>query len=163
MNGDYGLNPNYVEGSTDVNEGKYTFGDTLTKRLSEGLTKMGDCAKSPEDSNSSLEPINVDVNLTGNYDHPNYTYSLNITNHTGEEIKGGWTVSFDLPKSAVYKSSWGGTYSVKDNGDFNTITLTSGAWQNISPGATVTIQGMIGLCFSGVRNITFNGMNPVGI
>ncbi|MBS6889823.1 MAG: chitinase C-terminal domain-containing protein, partial [Clostridium sp.] len=95
MNGDYGLNPNYVEGSTDVNEGKYTFGDTLTKRLSEGLTKMGDCAKSPEDSNSSLEPINVDVNLTGNYDHPNYTYSLNITNHTGEEIKGGWTVSFD--------------------------------------------------------------------
>ncbi|MFQ8921136.1 MAG: chitinase, partial [Clostridium paraputrificum] len=85
------------------------------------------------------------------------------TNHTGEEIKGGWTVSFDLPKSAVYKSSWGGTYSVKDNGDFNTITLTSGAWQNISPGATVTIQGMIGLCFSGVRNITFNGMNPVGI
>ena len=162
MNGDYGLNPNYVEGSTDVNEGKYTFGDTLTKRLSEGLTKMGDCAKSPEDSNSSLEPINVDVNLTGNYDHPNYTYSLNITNHTGEEIKGGWTVSFDLPKSALYKSSWGGTYTVEDNGDFARVTLTSGAWQNISSGATVTIQGMIGLCFSGVRNITFNGMNPIG-
>ena len=162
MNGDYGLNPNYVEGSTDVNEGKYTFGDTLTKRLSEGLTKMGDCAKSPEDSNSSLEPINVDVNLTGNYDHPNYTYSLNITNHTGEEIKGGWTVSFDLPKSALYKSSWGGTYSVEDNGDFSRVTLTSGAWQNISSWATVTIQGMIGLCFSGVRNITFNGMNPIG-
>ena len=162
MNGDYGLNPNYVEGSTDVNEGKYTFGDTLTKRLSEGLTKMGDCTKSPEDSNSSLEPINVDVNLTGNYDHPNYTYSLNITNHTGEEIKGGWTVSFDLPKSALYKSSWGGTYSVEDKGDFARVTLTSGGWQNIASGATVTIQGMIGLCFSGVRNITFNGMNPIG-
>ena len=162
MNGDYGLNQNYVEGSTDVNEGKYTFGDTLTKRLSEGLTKMGDCTKSPEDSNSSLEPINVDVNLTGNYDHPNYTYSLNITNHTGEEIKGGWTVSFDLPKSALYKSSWGGTYSVEDKGDFARVTLTSGGWQNIASGATVTIQGMIGLCFSGVRNITFNGMNPIG-
>ena len=25
MNGDYGENPNYVKGSTNVNEGKYTF------------------------------------------------------------------------------------------------------------------------------------------
>nr|WP_015141786.1 glycosyl hydrolase family 18 protein [Clostridium perfringens]AFV15073.1 chitodextrinase [Clostridium perfringens] len=161
MNGDYGLNPNYVEGSNKINEGKYTFGDTLTKRLSQGL-KMGVCNKTPDDLNISLEPINVDVKFNGKYDHPNYTYSIDITNYTDKEIKGGWNVSFDLPKSAVFKSSWGGTYSVTDNGDFNTITLTSGAWQNIAPNSTITVQGMIGLCFSGIRNVTFNGMNPIG-
>ncbi|AWS27147.1 chitinase C-terminal domain-containing protein [Clostridium perfringens] len=162
MNGDYGLNPNYVEGSNKINEGKYTFGDTLTKRLSQGLKKMGVCNKTPDDLNISLEPINVDVKFNGKYDHPNYTYSIDITNYTDKEIKGGWNVSFDLPKSAVFKSSWGGTYSVTDNGDFNTITLTSGAWQNIAPNSTITVQGMIGLCFSGIRNVTFNGMNPIG-
>ncbi|WP_283697427.1 glycosyl hydrolase family 18 protein [Clostridium perfringens] len=162
MNGDYGLNPNYVEGSNKINEGKYTFGDTLTKRLSQGLKKMGACNKTPDDLNTSLEPINVDVKFNGKYDHPNYTYSIDITNYTDKEIKGGWNVSFDLPKSAVFKSSWGGTYSVTDNGDFNTITLTSGAWQNIAPNSTITVQGMIGLCFSGIRNVTFNGMNPIG-
>lgn len=162
MNGDYGLNPNYVEGSNKINEGKYTFGDTLTKRLSQGLKNMGACNKTPDDISMSLDPINVDVKFNGKYDHPNYTYSIDITNYTDKEIKGGWTVSFDLPKSAVFKSSWGGTYSVTDNGDFNTITLTSGAWQNIAPSSTITVQGMIGLCFSGIRNVTFNGMNPIG-
>ena len=162
MNGDYGLNPNYVEGSNKINEGKYTFGNTLTKRLSQGLKNMGACNKTPDDISMSLDPINVDVKFNGKYDHPNYTYSIDITNYTDKEIKGGWTVSFDLPKSAVFKSSWGGTYSVTDNGDFNTITLTSGAWQNIAPSSTITVQGMIGLCFSGIRNVTFNGMNPIG-
>ncbi|WP_283698617.1 glycosyl hydrolase family 18 protein [Clostridium perfringens] len=162
MNGDYGLNPNYVEGSNKINEGKYTFGNTLTKRLSQGLKNMGACNKTPDDISMSLDPINVDVKFNGKYDHPNYTYSIDITNYTDKEIKGEWTVSFDLPKSAVFKSSWGGTYSVTDNGDFNTITLTSGAWQNIAPSSTITVQGMIGLCFSGIRNVTFNGMNPIG-
>lgn len=41
MDGDYDLNPNYVEGSTDLNEGKYIFGDTLTKKFSNGLRVMG--------------------------------------------------------------------------------------------------------------------------
>lgn len=162
MNGDYGLNPNYVEGSTKINEGKYTFGDTLTKRLKAGLDKMGDCKES-KDEIANLEPINVDVKLSGVYDHPNYTYALDITNHTGEKIEGGWTVSFDLPKSAVYKSSWGGTATTEDiNDTFTRVTITGGAWQGIDPGAKITVQGMIGLCFSGVRNITFNGKNPVG-
>lgn len=162
MNGDYGLNPNYVEGSTKINEGKYTFGDTLTKRLKAGLDKMGDC-KETNDEIPNLEPINVDVKLGGVYDHPNYTYTLDITNHTGEKIEGGWTVSFDLPKSAVYNSSWGGTATTEDiNDTFTRVTITGGAWQGIDPGAKISVQGMIGLCFSGVRNITFNGKNPVG-
>ncbi len=162
MNGDYGLNPNYEEGSSDINKGKYTFGDTLTKRLSNGLTNMGACSKTPEDSNNSLEPINVSVNFGGSYDHPNYTYDIKVKNYTGKEIKGGWEVSFDLPKSALYKSSWGGNYTLKDNGDFTTVTIKSGNWQNINAGATVNLQGMIGLCFSDVRNIKFNDMKPVG-
>ncbi len=162
MNGDYGLNPNYVEGSTKINEGKYTFGDTLTKRLKAGLDKMGDC-KETNDEIPNLEPINVDVKLGGVYDHPNYTYTLDITNHTGEKIEGDWTVSFDLPKSAVYNSSWGGTATTEDiNDTFTRVTITGGAWQGIDPGAKISVQGMIGLCFSGVRNITFNGKNPIG-
>ncbi|WP_315078453.1 glycosyl hydrolase family 18 protein [uncultured Clostridium sp.] len=162
MNGDYGLNPNYVEGSNKINEGKYTFGDTLTKLLSNGLKNIGNCKETYDDSTSSLEPVNVEVSLSGKYDHPNYTYDIKIKNCTDKKIDGGWNVSFDLPKSALYKSSWGGTYSLKDNGDFKTVTIKSGDWQSIEPGATVAIQGMIGLCFSGVRNITFNGMNPIG-
>ncbi|WP_125152348.1 glycosyl hydrolase family 18 protein [Clostridium rectalis] len=161
MNGDYGLNPNYKEGSDSVNEGKYTFGDTLTKKLSNGLRNMGECSVTPEDNNMNLKPINVSVDLSGTYDHPNYTYDIKITNFTGKEIKGGWEVSFDLPKSALYKSSWGGAYTLKDNGDFTTVTIKSSGWQSISANGTEHIQGMIGLCFSGVRNITFNGMNPV--
>ena len=123
---------------------------------------MGDC-KETNDEIPNLEPINVDVKLGGVYDHPNYTYTLDITNHTGEKIEGDWTVSFDLPKSAVYNSSWGGTATTEDiNDTFTRVTITGGAWQGIDPGAKISVQGMIGLCFSGVRNITFNGKNPIG-
>ncbi|MGL4740656.1 MAG: glycosyl hydrolase family 18 protein [Sarcina sp.] len=161
MNGDYDLNPNYVPGSTNVNEGKYTYGNTLTKKLSDGLDKMGPCSLT-DDSVKTDGEIAVGVEMTGNYDHPNYTYSLNVTNYSNETIPGGWTVSFDLPNSAIYKSSWGGQATQTPNGEFTTITITAGAWHGMAPGETVTLQGMIGLCFSGVRNITFNGFTPVG-
>ncbi|MGL5714608.1 MAG: glycosyl hydrolase family 18 protein [Paraclostridium sp.] len=161
MDADYGLNPNYVEGSTDINEGKYTFGNTLTKRLADGLKAMGPAQKS-EDEDSSLQPIAVDVKQTGTYDHPNYTYDFQITNHTDEAIQGGWELAFDLPKSAEFKSTWGGEYSIEDKGHFNRVTLKSSGWQTLEPGATTNLSGMIGLCFSGVKNVTFNGMKPVG-
>ncbi|MGL4912701.1 MAG: glycosyl hydrolase family 18 protein, partial [Romboutsia sp.] len=161
MDGDYGLNPNYVEGSTDINEGKYTFGNTLTKRFANGLKAMGPANKSPED-NAGLEKIGVEVEQSGTYDHPNYTYDFKVTNHTGEKIEGGWEIAFDLPKSAKFKSTWGGTFTEEDKGDFTRITLKSSGWQTLEPGASTNLQGMIGLCFSGVRNVTFNGMNPVG-
>lgn len=161
MNGDYGENPNYVKGSDNVNEGKYTFGNTLTKRLSNGLEKIGNCSVT-KDETEGLPEIGVDVNFSGVYDHPNYTYSLKITNHTDKKIEGGWEVSFDLPKSAIYKSSWGGTSSLKDNGDFTTVTLKGGGWQGIDPGASIEVQGMIGLSFSGIRNVKFNGAKPIG-
>ncbi|MGL5328168.1 MAG: glycosyl hydrolase family 18 protein [Peptostreptococcaceae bacterium] len=161
MDGDYGLNPDYVEGSTDINEGKYTYGDTLTTRLSNGLEKMGP-AKETEEGNDNLPQIGVSVESSGTYDHPNYTYDFKVTNHTDETIEGGWELAFDLPKSAVYKSSWGGTATQEDNGDFTRVTLTSSGWQKLAPGETTNLQGMIGLCFSGVRNVTFNGMKPVG-
>ena len=161
MDGDYGLNPNYVPGSTDINEGKYTYGNTLTKRLSDGLEAMGPANKTDESLKGTSE-IGVEVELKGNYDHPNYTYEFIITNHTDEEIKGGWEIAFDLPKSAEFKSTWGGTVTKQDNGEFTRITIQSSGWQNLAPGATTNLQGMIGLCFSGVRNITFNGMIPAG-
>lgn len=161
MNGDYGPNPNYVPGSTDVNEGKYTYGNTLTKQLSDGLDKMGPCTVT-DDSTPSDGDIAVDLKLSGNYDHPNYTYTIDITNHTGEKIDGNWTVSFDLPNSSKYTSSWGGTATQTPNGDFTTITIQGGAWQSIEPGQKISIQGMIGLSFSGVKNLKFNGKTPVG-
>ncbi|MGL4913424.1 MAG: glycosyl hydrolase family 18 protein [Romboutsia sp.] len=161
MDADYGLNPNYVQGSTDINEGKYTFGNTLTKRLADGLKAMGPAQKT-EDEDSSLQPIAVEVEQTGTYDHPNYTYDFKITNHTDEAIKGGWELAFDLPKSAVFKSTWGGEYSIEDKGHFNRVTLKSSGWQTLEPGATTNLSGMIGLCFSGVKNVTFNGKKPVG-
>lgn len=161
MDGDYDLNPNYVEGSTDINEGKYITGNTLTNRLRDGLDAMGDADKTIE-GNQNLKPIAVDVKASGTYDHPNYTYDFKVTNNTTEEIKGGWEISFDLPKSAVFKSTWGGTVTQKENGDFTNITIKSSGWQNLAPGETTNLQGMIGLCFGGIRNVTFNGMNPVG-
>ncbi|WP_297437537.1 glycosyl hydrolase family 18 protein, partial [uncultured Clostridium sp.] len=161
MNGDYGPNPDYVPGSDNINEGKYTHGNTLTKQLSDGLDAMGD-ATVTDDRPETSGDVKVDVEMVGDYDHPNYTYSLNVTNHTGEEIKGGWEVAFDLPNSAIFKSPWGGTVTETPNGDFTRITIESAGWNNLAVGETTTLQGMIGLCFSGIRNITFNGMNPVG-
>ena len=161
MDGDYGLNDNYVPGSTDINEGKYTVGDTLTSRLMAGLDEMGPATKT-EDDNAGLESIDIDVTLTGNYDHPNYTYDFEIVNNTTQTIQGGWELAFDLPKSAVFKSAWGGTVSETDNGDFTRITIQSSGWQTLEPGAKANLQGMIGLCFSGVQNITFNGKRVNG-
>ncbi len=39
---------------------------------------MGACSKTTEDSNNSLEPINVSVDFDGSYDHPNYTYDIKV-------------------------------------------------------------------------------------
>ncbi|MGL4820601.1 MAG: glycosyl hydrolase family 18 protein, partial [Bacilli bacterium] len=162
MDGDFGPNPNYVKGSTDVTKGKYTFGDTLTKRLRAGLNAMGDAVKSPEDG-ANLEPIKVDVKFGGTYDHPNYTYAIDVTNYTGADIAGGWELSFDLPKSSVFRSAWGATVTQKDlNDEFTRVTLKAGGWQALKPGEKVTLQGAIGLTFGGVRNLTFNGKKPVG-
>ncbi|MGL4800043.1 MAG: immunoglobulin-like domain-containing protein, partial [Cellulosilyticaceae bacterium] len=41
-------------------------------------------------------------------------------------------------------------------------TIKSSGWQNLEPGASTNLQGMIGLCFGGLRNLTFNGMIPAG-
>ncbi|MGL4799344.1 MAG: glycosyl hydrolase family 18 protein, partial [Cellulosilyticaceae bacterium] len=161
MDGDYGYNPNYVPGSTDINEGKYTYGDTLTKRLSQGLDAMGP-AKKTEEGLKGLEEVAVEVDVKGKYDHPNYTYEFVVTNHTEEMLEGGWELAFDLPKSAEFKSAWGGIVTEQDKGDFTRITIKSSGWQNLEPGASTNLQGMIGLCFGGLRNLTFNGMIPAG-
>lgn len=88
---------------------------------------------------SDLPPIAVDVDFDGIYDHPSYTYKIHVTNNTGSEIPGGWTVSFDLPKSAVFKSSWAGNATQEDVGEFTRVTLTAGAWNKIP----VDAKGMV--------------------
>lgn len=159
MNGDYGLNPNYVAESKDINQGKYTFGDTLTKRLSDGLNKIGPSTKTQDDP--VIEPIiDVNVDFTGKYDHPNYQYAITVKNNTDKVIPGGWKLGFDIPKSAKFGSSWSGTANVKDIGDFYRVTITSGGWNSIPVGAIAKIEGTITLSFSDIRNVTFNGSTP---
>ena len=159
MNGDYGLNPNYKPGSTNVNEGKYTFGDTLTKRLKSGLDALGNC-KVTDDSIKGLTQTDVDVVFSGKYDHPNYTYDIKVTNKTDKAIDTGWKVSFDLPKSAIFGQPQGGSSTIEDIGDFNRVTITSSGWQKLGVGESASLAGSIKLCFGGVRNLTFNGMRP---
>jgi chitinase len=62
MNGTLVLNPNYKPGSTNINEGKYTFGDTLTSRLKSGLDSIGNC-KVTDDSIPGLSQNDVEVYL----------------------------------------------------------------------------------------------------
>ena len=162
MNGDYGPNPNYKPGSTDINEGKYTFGDTLTSRLRAGLDAIGD-SKVTDDSIKGLDQTDVEVTFGGKYDHPNYTYDIKVTNKTDKAIDTGWKVSFDLPKSAIFGQPQGGSATIEDVGDFNRITITSSGWQNLGVGESASLAGTIKLNFGGVRNLTFNGMRPSNV
>ena len=162
MNGDFGPNPNYKPGSTNINEGKYNFGDTLTSRLRSGLDAIGNC-KVTDDSIPGLSQTDVEVVFGGKYDHPNYTYDIKVTNKTDKAIDKGWTVSFDLPKSAIFAQPQGGTATIEDIGDFNRVTITSSGWQNLGVGETASLAGSIKLCFGGVKNLTFNGMLPSNV
>ena len=162
MNGDYGLNSNYVKGSTNVNEGKYTFGNTLTKRLRDGLDKMGDCTKTDE-SLKGLSVIDVAVDMDIKYDHPNGELTFTLKNDSNATINKDWELAFDVPKSCIYSGVEGGTGTATENGEFNRITLKSSGWTEFTPGSTATIKAKFKLCFSGVKNITVNGMIPYNI
>ncbi|MGL5151715.1 MAG: glycosyl hydrolase family 18 protein [Clostridium sp.] len=159
MNGDYSLNPNYDKNSNDPNKGKYTFGDTLTKKLSGGLKKMGD-AKDTSDAIPGLKTVDVDIKFEGKYDHPNYYGDIYVTNNTGADING-FNVSFDLPKSSIFVSTQASSFTQEDVGDFNRITLNASGWMgNLPKGAQAKIPVTIKLCFGGIKNLTFNGMKP---
>ncbi|MGL4799946.1 MAG: glycosyl hydrolase family 18 protein [Cellulosilyticaceae bacterium] len=176
MNGDYDLNPNYDpsydpttadrnDPSFDpnlANKGKYTFGDTLTETLRAGIDRIGPCEKTvtPWDT---LATTDVEVTMSIKYDHPNGEYLFNIKNVGKEDIAGNWKLEFDFPKSANFKGSWDGTVSKEANGEFTHITISGGGWNVIKPGAVVPVRGAVDLCYSGVQNITFNGLKPINL
>lgn len=149
-----------MHGDYDYDEEKqeYTVGDTLTTMLHDQLKKMGP-AKITSDVDLDVETADYDVEFTGKYDHPNYYYTINVTNHTGEALKA-FKLSFDLPKSAIFQSTYGGGEPVitdaKDPA-FKTVTLTAPAWQTLEDGETMKLEGAIKLNFGGVKNFKLNG------
>lgn len=149
MHGDYDY---------DETTKEYTVGDTLTTMLYEQLTKTAP-ASITSDIDINNETANFDVEFTGKYDHPNYYYTINVTNHTGESLKS-FTLSFDLPKSAIFQSYYGGSAPViTDAADpaFKTVTLTAPGWQTLEDGGTMKLEGSIKLNFGGVKNFKLNG------
>ncbi|MGG7177939.1 glycosyl hydrolase family 18 protein [Clostridium paraputrificum] len=165
MNGDYGLNPNYKAGSTNPNEGKYNFGNTLTSRLKKGLDGLGDCKVTDDIGSGAIEVIDVDVQTDSKYDHPNGEVNFTITNNTGFALPKEWTLSFDIPKSAIYTGAEGAqdAGTVTEVGDFYRVTLKASSWQTVANGGKATIKAKTKLCISGVRNIRVNGKVPANI
>lgn len=149
MHGDYDY---------DEEQGKYVVGDTLTTMLHDQLKAMGP-AKLTSDIDINSETADFEVKFGGKYDHPNYTYELELINHTGEELKN-WELSFDLPNSAVWGSSWGGTATTAPSKTpgFTTVTIKGPGWVSIPDGGSSgALQGTIKLNFSGVKNFKLNG------
>ena len=149
MHGDYDY---------DEAQGKYVVGDTLTTMLYDQFKAMGP-AKLTTDIDIDSETADFEVKFGGKYDHPNYTYELELINHTGEELKN-WELSFDLPNSAVWGSSWGGTATTvpSKTPGFTTVTIKGPGWVSIPDGGSSgVLQGTIKLNFSGVKNFKLNG------
>ena len=149
-----------MHGDYDYDEaaGKYVVGDTLTTMFHDQFASM-DAAQITSDIDLNGTPLDFSVDFGGKYDHPNYTYLIKVTNNTKEEIPAGWTLTFDLPNSAVFTSSWGGTYSVEQSAkrEFSTVSLSAGEWQALGAGESVELQGMIKLNFAGAKNFKLNG------
>lgn len=150
MHGDYDY---------DEEAQEYTVGDTLTTMLYDRLTAM-DPADITSDIDLDAEVADFDVDFTGKYDHPNYYYTITVTNNTGAPIQA-FELSFDLPKSAVFQSAYGGNAPVIEESDdpaFNTVTISAPAWQVLNDGESMELQGAIKLNFAGVKNFKLNGM-----
>ena len=150
MHGDY----DYDEAAKE-----YVVGDTLTTKLYDQLTAMPK-AKMTTDIAITEEAADFDATFTGKYDHPNYVYTINLKNNTGKKLDD-WTLSFDLPRSAIFASSYGGgpvTISDAKDPAFQTITLSSSGWQSLDHGQTIKLDGAIKLNFAGVKNFRLNGI-----
>lgn len=138
--GDYDLQPN----------GEYNMGTTLTSLAHNMFQSAG-----PADSNMDNFPLpaetaDYEVSFGGNYDHPNYTFALTLTNHGTEEIPAGWKLGFSLPKTTSLTSVWGASYTQQaDHGDYQRFEIQSPGWQGIPAGGSITLQGMMKLTFSG--------------
>ncbi|MEG0297579.1 MAG: glycosyl hydrolase family 18 protein [Clostridium sp.] len=157
MNGDYGPNPNYVKGSKDPNKGKYTWGDTLTSRLSNGLEKMGNCSPTDDNLPGDLDVSEGNISIDYKYDHPNGEAKISVTGKDGKAFPKGWELQFDMPKSAIFTSVENGTFEViKETDEFVRVKVKSSMWSE-----HVVVKAK--LCYSGLRNIRINGKVPANM
>ncbi|KWX87288.1 hypothetical protein AMQ83_14000, partial [Paenibacillus riograndensis] len=91
------------------------------------------------------------ISVGGTYAHANHTYSLKITCKSEAEIPGCWKLEFDLPTTTALTSAWGAgdVEQISTAWDVNRYRLTGTASQAIANGATLELQGMMKLNFSG--------------
>lgn len=145
-----------MHGDYDYDEQKqeYVIGDTLTTMFHDQFAAAG-ASKVTSDIDYTNDTLDFSVDFGGKYDHPNYTYSIKVTNNTSTAIPAGYTFSFDLPKSSKFSSAWGATATTEDNGDFNTVTFTSTS--ALPAGGSVEFTGMFKCCFSAAKNFKING------
>ncbi|WP_150269520.1 glycosyl hydrolase family 18 protein [Paenibacillus tepidiphilus] len=144
-------------------DGTYTYGSSLTSYAYEQL-KSASAPGGPAKPQLP-PPANFDVAFSGTYDHPNYTYTLKISNNTGSAIPGGWKLEFDLPTTVTLTSVWGAgaVEQIASAWDFNRYRVTGTASQSIASGGTLELQGMMKLNFSGgPQRITLNGSSSQG-
>ena len=149
--------------------GEYYMGDTLTSLAYELFKQDGTSADDQmSDIELPTETKDFDIEFSGDYAHPNYTFTMKVVNNTGQEIAPGWTLAFDLPKTTTLKSAWG--MDIKDlgeHGDFHRYKLVGPGWKGIPDGGSYSFQGMMKLCFSGgpqnlVLNDKYASVNEVG-
>lgn len=148
MHGDYDY---------DETKGEYGIGDTLTSMFYNQFKEAG-ASTVTSDIDISNNTLDFDVDFGGKYDHPNYTYSIKVTNKTQTAIPSGFKFSFYLPRSSEFSSPWGGTATTRvvDN-SFTEVTLTSTS--SLEPGATIEFMGMMKCCFSAAKNFKINGLS----
>lgn len=139
---------------------EYVSGNTLTTLARDMFAAAPPLIPSPGVNPTADQIADFDISFTGNYDHPNYTYTFTITNNTGEAIPGGFTLEFDFPTSAILQPPWGATIeSQQNNGVFTHYVLRMPNYSSIPNGGSFTLQGMIKLCFThGFKNVQINGL-----
>ena len=149
FSGDYELQPN----------GEYNMGSTLTSLAHSLLQNAGPADDRMTSFTLPSETADYEVTFGGNYDHPNYTFALTLTNHSAEAIDPGWKLGFSLPKTTTLNSVWGATFTkVGEHDDYQRYEITGPGWQSLPAGASTTLQGMMKLTFSGgPRFLVLNG------
>lgn len=148
MHGDYDY---------DAAKDEYVVGDTLTSMFHDQFAAAG-ASQVTSDIDYTNKVLDFDVDFSGTYDHPNYTYSIKVTNNTGVSIPSGYTFSFYLPRSSNFTSCWGGSATTREvDNSFTEVTFTSTS--SLEAGATQEFTGMMKCCFSAAKNFKINGLS----
>ncbi|MCL2694642.1 MAG: glycosyl hydrolase family 18 protein, partial [Oscillospiraceae bacterium] len=149
LGGDFSRNPS---------TGLYGKGDTLVTLMSE-VFKAAEPLRITQPYNPpSSQKANFSFNFGGTYSHPNYNYTITITNNTGQNLSG-FTMQFDFPKSSVFNIPSGTTLVSKtDIGDFDRFVIRVPDSYSVLNGGSNTLTGMAVLPFSGgIQNVKING------